>query len=403
MSRTLVAVLTAALATSWAAAAPTRITFWHAMNGSVKTVNALVDAFNRSQSDYEVVPSVQPDYPTANTKLIAALRAHAEPVLYQSEISFFPRLADSGVLADLSSFEKTLPSAFTSDFYPALWNYGIVDGKRYGLPWNSSTPVLFYNADLFKSRNVKVPTTWAEFAAAAKALSGRGTKGALVVSDDWQFEAMVLTRGGKVVTDDGRPNLNSPEAVDALQFLQNIVKAGYGIPRSLGEAQFGVLDFVRTKAAMVIASIANWGDLAPYTVAFKLGVAPLPRGTREIVPFGGAQLVVMNSASPQERAGAFAFWQFLMRPENMAAWTKATFYVPPRRSVLGLLKDWYAENPYRKTAFEQFDVAVSRPRVAGYAVWKDYMAEAIEKCIKNTNQNVKDALDEAQRRALATK
>lgn len=403
MKRTLVTFLTVALACTTALAAPTKVTFWHAMNGSQKTVNALIDAFNHSQPDFEVAPFVQPDYPTANTKLIAALRAHDEPVLFQAEIGFFPRLVDSGVLADLTSLEKTLPSTFSSDFYPALWNYGVFDGKRFGLPWNASTPVLFYNADLFKARNVKAPTTWTEFAAAAKALTTRGTKGMLAFADDWQFEQMVLSRGGKVVTDDGRPNFNSPEAVDALQFLQGLVKRGEAIPRSLGEAQFGVLDFVRTKAAMVIASIANWTDIQPYSVAFKLGVAPLPKGTKNIVPIGGAELVVLNSASPQARQGAFAFWQFLMRPENLATWTKATYYVPPRRSVLASLKDWYAENPYRKTAFEQFDQAVARPRVAGYATWKDFLAEAIEKCIKDPNQSVKGALDEAQRRALASR
>ncbi|HWG84515.1 MAG TPA: extracellular solute-binding protein, partial [Deinococcales bacterium] len=268
-------------------------------------------------------------------------------------------------------------------------------------PWNLSTPVLYYNADLFQARGLKPPTTWAEFANVSRALTTRATKGFIAVSDDWQFEQMVLSRGGRLVTEDGKPNFTSAEVVEALTYLQNLVKAGHAIPRSLGEQQYAVLDFLRTKAGMAIASIANWPDILPLSLTFRLGVAPLPRGTRTMVPFGGAQLVVMSSASDAEKAGAFAFWQFLMRPENIVTWTKASYYVPPRRSVLPLLNSWYAENPFRKTAFEQLDEAVSRPRVAGYGTWAIYLREAIERAIKDTNASPRSVLEEAQRRALA--
>ena len=213
---------------------------------------------------------------------------------------------------------------------------------------------------------------------------------------------MVLSRGGNVVTSDGKPNFASKEVVEALSFLRDQVRSGYAIPRSLGEAQFAILDFVRTKASMAIASIANWPDILPYSVAFELGAAPMPRGSRNIVPFGGAQLVVMRDSSSDEQAGAWAFWQYLMRPDSIVSWTKASYYVPVRRSVLPLLSDWYKENPYRKTAFEQFDEAVPRPRVAGYATWKIFLEEAMEKVLKG-NADPKVALEEAQRRSLAAR
>lgn len=380
----------------------TLVTFWHSMAGAEKTVNALTDGFNRSQDLYTVVPKMVGSYPEANTQVIAALRAKNAPVLFQAEIGFFPRLAEDGVLADMAIFERTLEPAFAKDFFPALWNYGLYEGKRYGLPWNASTPVLFFNASQFRARGLKVPTTWTEFASVSKALSNRNTKGFLAIADSWQFEQMVLSRGGQVVTADGKPNFISKEVVEALEFLRDAVKSGSAIPRSLGEAQFAILDFVRTKAFMAIASIANWPDILPFSVAFELGAAPLPRGTRNVVPFGGAQLVVMRDSSSDEQAGAWAFWQHLMRAENIVSWTKASYYVPVRRSVLPLLSDWYKENPYRKTAFEQFDEAVPRPRVAGYATWKVYLEEAMERVLKG-GADVRSALEEAQRRSLAAR
>ena len=380
----------------------TPITFWHSMAGASTTVAALADGFNRSQDLYTVVPKMVGSYPEANTQVIAALRAKNAPVIFQAEIGFCPRLAEDGALTDMAAFEKTLEPAFAKDFFPALWNYGVYEGKRYGLPWNASTPVLFFNASQFRARGLKPPTTWSEFASVSKALSSRTAKGFLAIADSWQFEQMVLSRGGQVVTPDGKPNFTSKEVVDALEFLRDAVKSGSAIPRSLGEAQFAILDFVRTKAFMAIASIANWPDILPYSVAFELGAAPLPRGTRNVVPFGGAQLVIMKDSSAEEQAGAWAYWQYLMRPENIVSWTKASYYVPVRRSVLPLLNDWYKENPYRKTAFEQFDEAVPRPRVAGYATWKIYLEEAMERVLKG-GADVRAALEEAQRRSLAAR
>ncbi len=402
LALTALTLATGTLLASQAQRARTTVTFWHSMAGAEKTLNALVDGFNRSQDQYTVIPKMVGSYPEANTQIIAALRAKNAPVLFQAEIGFFPRLAEDGALADLAAFEKTLEPAFAKDFFPALWNYGVYEGKRYGLPWNASTPVLFFNASQFRAKGLKAPTTWAEFASVSKALSSRTAKGFLAIADSWQFEQMVLSRGGQVVTADGKPNFTSKEVVDALEFLRDAVKSGSAIPRSLGEAQFAILNFVRTKAFMAIASIANWPDILPFSVAFELGAAPLPRGTRNVVPFGGAQLVVMRDSSADEQAGAWAFWQHLMRPENIVSWTKASYYVPVRRSVLPLLSDWYKENPYRKTAFEQFDEAVPRPRVAGYATWKIYLEEAMERVLKG-GADVRSALEEAQQRSLAAR
>jgi ABC-type glycerol-3-phosphate transport system substrate-binding protein len=396
------ALLSSLLLETRAQKSKTQITFWHEMAGAEKTVNALVDGFNRSQEKYEVVPKMVGTYPEANTQIIAALRAKNAPVLFQAEIGFFPRLAEDGALADLAALEKTLDPAVVKDFFPAIWTYGVYEGKRFGLPWNASTPVLFYNASQFRSRGLKPPTTWTEFAALSKTLSSRTAKGFLAIADSWQFEQMVLSRGGAVVTPDGKPNFTSKEVVEALDFLRDQVRQGNAIPRSLGESQFAILDFVRTKAFMAIASIANWPDILPYSVAFELGAAPLPKGTRTVVPFGGAQLVVMRDSSDEQQAGAWAFWQYLMKPESIVTWTKASYYVPVRRSALPLLNDWYKENPYRKTAFEQFDTAVPRPRVAGYATWKLYLEEAMERVLKGGTES-RAALEEAQRRALATK
>ncbi len=382
------------------ALAQVNVTFWHSMDGPAgEAIDRFADRFNAAQPDYRVVPRYVGDYREAETKLIAALRTGSAPVLYQAEIAFFPRLVAEGTVRPLDALTASLDPDFVADFFEAPWNYGVVGGVRYGLPFNTSTPVLFYNADALRTLRLPVPGDWKTFEDDALKLTTRRSKGFIAILDSWIFEAMVTSRGGSLVTADGRPNFDSPEAVDALEMLRRLVDKRAAIPRNLAEAQFAQLDFVRTKGMMVFASIANWPAAEKYSFAFELGVAPVPHEPGGKVPMGGAELVVLKGASEEEAQGAFAFWRFLMQPENLVEWIQASYYVPLRRSVLPLLEDFYAENPYRKVAFEQIARAVPRPRVPQFAVWRDYLDEALEKALKGRT-DPRQALEEAQKKAL---
>lgn len=377
----------------------TEIEFWHSMGSTEETVTALAEGFNRSQTAYRVVPRYVGSYQEANNRVLAAISGGSQPVLFQAEISFFPRLVEEGAAIDLSTQMAELPQEFIGDFYPGLWAYGELAGGRYGLPWNSSTPVLFYNATALRQRGAEVPTTWAEFEEVAERLTTRQTQGYIAVADSWTFEMMVLTRGGSIVTAEGRPNFTSPEALEALSMMQRMVRSGHAIPRNLAQATFAQLDFVRTKGMMVFASIANWPDAKRFAVAFDIAAAPVPTGGSPTVPLGGAQLVVLRGASEAQQRGAVAFWRYLMEPEHLQTWIEASFYIPLRRSVLPLLEAWYAEDPHRRAALSQLEHAVPRPRVAAYATWQRYLEEAIERAIKG-GVAPSEALAEAQRRAV---
>lgn len=393
--------IVAALLALQVAVAQTTVTFWHSMGSVEETVQELADRYNLSQSDYRVEPRYVGDYLESQTKILAARGAEA-PALYQAEIGFFPRLIEEGALADLTALTASLDEGFVDDFYPGLWDYGEIAGRRLGLPWNMSTPVLFYNASAFKQRGLEAPTTWEAFERAAAELTTRQTKGYIAISDDWTFETMVRTRGGSLVTEDGRPNFDSPESIAALTMLQRMVREGHAIPRSMAESTFAQLDFVRTKGMMVFASIANWPDAKRFAVAFNIAAAPVPSQSEAPLPLGGAQLVVLKSASASERKGAVDFWTFLMRTESLKTWIEASYYLPVRRSAAAAVEPWYAEDPNRRAALSQLERAVPRPRVADYSVWEGYLEEAIEKVLK-AGADPALALAEAQRRASTTR
>lgn len=390
-----------ALALGSAHAAPVKITFWHSMDGSRDLVARLAADFNRAQSQYEVVPVVAGDYREAPAKLEAALKAGNPPALFQAELTYFPKLVADGRLANLERFENTLSPEVVQDFYPAVWAYGDLGGKRFGLPWNVSTPTLFYNARALRRAHQAPPKTYAELEATARALSGRGKRGFLAVAEAWTFEQIVAANGGSVVKD-GAPNFTSPEVVASLEFLTRMTRGGTASAHTVGEARRAAVDFVRGVDSMAVASVANWTDLGRLGVFIEVGAAPVPCAAKCAVPFGGAQLVVLSSASAAEQAGAFAFWQFLMQPANLKTWVEGTLYLPPRKSVQPLLADFFKQNPQRQAVFAQLDYAVGRPRVPQYDTWRGFLEEAIAKAIKG-GAAPRDALQEAQNRALGAR
>jgi sn-glycerol 3-phosphate transport system substrate-binding protein len=260
------------------ALAQVEVPFWHSMDGPAgRLLAAFAQEFAAKDGRYRVLPQYVGEYRDGETKLVAALRSGTAPVLFQAEISFFPRLVAEGRALALDPY-LNLDRALVEDLFEPAWNYGLLEGKRYGLPLNTSTPVLFYNLDAFRAKGLKAPRNWKEFEEAAKALSSRQAKGFIFVTDPqaWLFEAMVTSRGGNLVKD-GKPNFTSKEALEALEMLDRLNRAGALSARSMAEATFAQLDFVRTKGMMVMASIANWPAAENFSFAFTLGVAAVPR------------------------------------------------------------------------------------------------------------------------------
>ena len=383
------------------ALAQVEVPFWHSMDGPAgRLLAAFAQEFAAKDGRYRVLPQYVGEYRDGETKLVAALRSGTAPVLFQAEISFFPRLVAEGRALALDPY-LNLDRALVEDLFEPAWNYGLLEGKRYGLPLNTSTPVLFYNLDAFRAKGLKAPRNWKEFEEAAKALTSRQAKGFIFVTDPqaWLFEAMVTSRGGNLVKD-GKPNFTSKEALEALEMLDRLNRAGALSARSMAEATFAQLDFVRTKGMMVMASIANWPAAENFSFAFTLGVAPVPREPGGKVPMGGAQLVVLKGASEAQVRGALEFWKYLMEPRNVARWVEASYYVPVRKSAIPLLEGFYRENPFRKVAFEQIAHAQERPKEPQFTAWASLLAEALERSLKG-GVPPRKALEEAQRKGEA--
>lgn len=383
---------------SIAYATPVQLEFWHAMDGAQTTVQALAQDFNHSQTKYKVIPRNIGSYQKLFPKLQNALSQNRPPAFVQLEITQFATLANQKQLLNLSKYTQKLPATLMNDIHSAAWKTGQFAGQQYALPWNISVPVVIYNASVLKKYKISAPTTWNLMEQTSRNLAQSGKRPLILFSNAWLFESAVISRGGKLVNAQ-QPTLNSKEAITTLQQWAKMTRNQWAQLRGLDEGTQGVIDFARGHNVFILASVANWNS-AKQIPFVSLGLTPLPCAkTRCSVPLGGAVLAVPKGNNAQTQAGTVAFWKYLMQPDKMAQWVKATSYAPIRKSSALLLNSWYRQNPQVRNAHNQVKTAQARPNNGKYVLWNRYLEQAISQALQG-QKSAKAALDEAQQKAL---
>jgi ABC-type glycerol-3-phosphate transport system substrate-binding protein len=383
------------LLASWASAAPVKVQFWHTARADAvtNTLKAMAQDFNKSQSKYEVSTVDTGDYGELQIRLVAAARANSLPTMALVDNVFFGYLAESGELANLDGLVKELPKATIQDFYSVLWECGEVNNKRVGLPFSASTLLLFYNINALKAKNVAPPKTWDDYIKAVRTLTTRGQKGAILLTDAWGFSSYVSSRGGSMLTEDGKPDFANADAVATLVLFQSLIREGVILPRDLNEMSTALVDFLRTRAAMVVVPSSVWRIAYESTFAFPVGAVPLPGRTVA----GEAQMVIFKDANSEAERGAFEFWQYMVRPENVARWVENSAFLPIRRSAVKLLSNETQQSPPIRAGLEALERSYNLPRSAAFQDWRRFLEESLEKALKG-NLDAKKALGDAQKK-----
>jgi len=347
-----------------------KVTFWHAMGGVAgEAVQRLVDRFNASQDRVAVEAVYQGTYDDALQKLRAA-GADGPTIMQVYEIgSRF--MIDSGMIQPVQNFIDA-DGFSTEDFEPNILGYYTFDGRLYSMPFNTSTPIVYYNKDAFREAGLdpeRPPRTFEEFKEYARQLTvtrgGETRHGAAIALYGWFFEQFLAVQGAHYVdNDNGRSAratkaiINSPEGERFLNWLKEMVDEGVAanLGRRTAETQAA---FSSGRIAMTMDSTAALGNiLAGVGDKFEIGTAFLPRpeGAAEGgVIIGGASLWIMSTKPLKEQWAAWEFVKWLTTPEVQAEWSIATGYFPVRKAAYDqqILKDWHAERPQFTTAIEQ--------------------------------------------------
>lgn len=317
--------------------AQTQIEFWHAFSGTNGTaVDELAAMFNESQGDYQIVPVYTGNYTEGTQRLTAAIAGNTAPGLVMLEITRYGLFADRGALAPLQPYLDAAGPELTDRIRPFALDASRYLGASYVLPFNVSTPVMYYNRDLFRAAGLDPdapPTTWDEVTAAAQALTIRDgdtvTQWGLATPPQWVRWAMTNQAGGGWVDPaDNAVQIDMPESIMAYQYAADWVNV-HGVASLEAALDDDVANqyFDTGRAAIEFESTGGLtGNLE--NLPFDLGVAPLPCQAVCAAPIGGATLGIVASAPQEAQDGAWAFIEYVTTVDNNAFVFVSTGYLP---------------------------------------------------------------------------
>ncbi|MEM1162970.1 MAG: sn-glycerol-3-phosphate ABC transporter substrate-binding protein UgpB [Pseudomonadota bacterium] len=414
-----IATLLASGATSWAA---TEIQWWHAMGGTNgERVNKIAEDFNATQSDYKVIPVYKGNYTETMTAAIAAFRAGEQPHIVQVfEVGTATMMAAEGAIYPVEKMMADAGESFDkSDYLPAVISYyQTPDGELLSMPFNSSTPVLWYNADALSAAGVAPPKTWDDVKAASKKLVDGGMKCGL--SFGWQSWVMLEnysawhniemgTKENGFAGFDTEFTFNNGTVAAAIDSVASMGKEGtftYG-----GRRGDSLPLFTNGECAMWMNSSAYYGSIKSQA-KFNFGQTMLPLDTAAAdAPqnsiIGGATLWVLGGHEAEEYKGAAKFMTFLSSPDVQAWWHQETGYVPITNAAYELSKEqgFYDSNPGTDTAIKQLSLNTPTPasrglRFGNFVQIRDVINEEME-AVWAGDKDAASALDAAAERGNA--
>jgi ABC-type glycerol-3-phosphate transport system substrate-binding protein len=363
----------------------------------------LVPAFEAANPDIAI--NIQYlDWRVFTEKLVAAHAGGVLPDVFQAGAEYVAPLATKGMALDLDSYIDSWGQR--DDFYDSAWNTVTYQGKTYGVPVLSAPQTLMYRKDMLQSAGVEQPpATWDELEQVAmKATKRDGDKFAIAgfnARPIWQqYMWFLFQNGGDVFTADGQVVVNSPEAVEALDYFSRLFNQ----------------DKVASKSS-IAAPTANVGAMAANLVAMQLGNQLTVRDFRQNNPSQAANLVVAEPTSRKQQVttnwtdwlaiaqqskhpdAAWKFVQFVAEKDNLLKYNETMYFIPPRKS---LRTAGYMSDPQLQqfvAIMEKYGRSINT-NPAALEVYQTVMQNAVDDAVyqkKSPQQALDDAAKNIQR------
>lgn len=361
------------------AGARTTVTFYEALPAGAATdiMDVLIEEFEAQNPDIAVDIVRSGGYNATLEKTLVAYAGGAAPNLVMIEQAHGFGFLMEGMFLPLDDFIANDPTFSLDDLYPGIREHLTWQGQIWGMPYNISTPIVYYNRDLFEQSGLApdAPTTWDGILETSRRIArdttGDGQNdvwGLDFYQWGWLFEAWIGQNGARVVNEDStRFTLNSPQAIEAMLFTQSLVQE-----HRVARSGTGYPDFWNGKLGMTERSTASLANNIrnAQTSGFDLGVAPLACNTECFAPIGGGNLHMMNTGTQEEQEATWRFVSFLVESDNLARLGAATGYMAGRRTAIQsrYLQDHFIDEPRAIVTYEQLNVASARAKVP---VWTD--------------------------------
>lgn len=395
------------------AAEPVQLQMYYpiAVGGKVShTVDALVADFEKVHPEIAIQPVYTGDYATTVTKALTAFRGGNAPQLAViGDIEAYSLIDADAIVAasDLATGDEG--KQWLNSFYPAFLRR--IDGKVWGVPFQRSTVVMYWNKQAFARAGLDAdtpPANWQQVVDFAKKLtlkdaSGVSQWGIEIPSTPngyWNFQGLSATNGGRL--DNGKGTavyFDTPGNVATLQWLTDLGEKAAVSPKGAIAWATTPQDFISGKTAMMVTTTGNLTNVRD-NAKFPFGVAMLPEKTQRGSPTGGGNLYIFKSATPAQQQAAMRFIRWVTAPEQAARWSIATGYVAtsPAAWETPAMKTYVQAVPQALVAREQLKYA--QPELSTYnsVQIQDALNHAVEAAV-TLRKTPAEALAEAQKQA----
>lgn len=339
-----------------------------------KIVDTLAADFEKEHPGIKIKPVYAGSYQDTITKVLTAAKGGDAPHMAVMLSTDMYTLIDEGVVVPFDELVKTpADRAWMSSFYPGFMKNSQTGGKTWGIPFQRSTIVMYWNKELFKQAGLdpnRPPQNWAELVEYGKKLTQRdaagkvSTWGVQIPSSGfpyWLFQAFTTQNGVELMNTEGtRTYFDKPEVVEALRYWVDLSRKHQIHPPGVVEWGTTPKDFLERKAAIIWTTTGNLTNIRN-NAKFDFGVAMLPAGKQRGTPTGGGNFYVFKKASATEREAAMKFIQWVTSPKRAAEWAIATGYVAvsPAAWDTPEMKKYLADFPAPTVARDQLQYAVA--------------------------------------------
>ena len=361
--------------TASAADVEVRMYFPVAVGGPVtKIIDDYATGFEKENPGIKIKPIYAGDYQQTVAKVLTAIKGGDIPetaILLAADLFL---LTDEDAVVPMDDFVKTADdTAWMNTFYPAFMENAKLKGKTYAIPFQRSTPVLYWNKDAFKAAGLnpeKGPATWAEMRDMAKKLTKKDASGATtqwgvqIPSDGntaWLFTGITTGAGARLTNADGnKVAFDDPKVIESVQSWYNLSKVDGVQPSGLISWGATPRDFLEGKAAMIWHTTGNLTNIKT-NAKFGFGVSYLPGIRQNGVPTGGGNFYIFKGVPKVKQEAAFKFIKWMTTPARAAEWSVKTGYVATSAAAYDTpeMKAYTASFPQAIVARDQLKFAVS--------------------------------------------
>ena len=388
---------------------PVELDFYYpvAVGGPLtKIIDQLCADFTTENPAIKINPIYTGSYADTRTKVQTGLKSGEGPdvaIMFSTDLF---SLLDMNAIVDIGTAAANDTQAATDlikDFYPGFMLNTQADGKTWGIPFQRSTIVLYYNKDAFKEVGLdpeKAPETWGEMADYAKKLTKEGRYGIEIPSTGyayWMLQTFTLQQNGKNLMNNNGTEVyfDTPEAAKGLNYWLNLSKDG-SMPANTIEWATTPTDFLEQKTAMMYHTTGNLTNVKT-NAAFNFGVAMLPKDESRGSPTGGGNFYIFKDKPEANQEASWEFIKWMTTPERIAQWSIDTGYVAPRKAAYetDAMKQYVLDFPYATVARDQLEFASAE--LSTHENGK--VTKAIEDNIQNAltgTKTVEEALKDAQ-------